>query len=147
MLEQLINLVKENAGEAIVNNPAIPNQHNQSAINETAQGIMKTLQSQLAGGKMDSLTSLLKSNGSANNPLVGTISQQVTTQLTNKLGIDNQAASRVVSSLIPVVMNKFASKTNDPNDSSFTVEGIMSSIGGVKGSSSILDSIKGLFAK
>ncbi len=40
MLEQLIKLVKEHAGEAIINNPAVPNEHHEEAIKATAGGIM-----------------------------------------------------------------------------------------------------------
>ena len=34
MLEQLLNIVKENAQEAIVNNQAVPNQFNEAAMGE-----------------------------------------------------------------------------------------------------------------
>ena len=40
MLEQLFNLVKENAGEAIINNQAIPNEQNDAAINQATEGII-----------------------------------------------------------------------------------------------------------
>lgn len=60
MLEELINLVKEHAGDAIVNNPAIPNQHNDAAIRETASGIIKSLKSQMSGGNAGAITDLLK---------------------------------------------------------------------------------------
>ena len=43
MFDQLLKLVKENAGEAIINNPAIPNQQNDAAINTAATGIMDQL--------------------------------------------------------------------------------------------------------
>ncbi len=43
MLDQLILLVKEHAGEAIINNPAIPNEKNEAAISETAGGIFDVL--------------------------------------------------------------------------------------------------------
>lgn len=144
MLEQLLTLVKENAGDAIVNNPAIPNQQNDTAIKETAHGIMQTLQGQLAGGKIDTFLNLLKSKGDANDPLVTDITQQVSTQLVNKLGIDKKAAGSVVSSLIPVVMNKLAHKTNDPNDKSFTLDGIVSAVGGSKAGVTALNSLKGI---
>jgi len=43
MFENLLNLVKEHAGSAIVDNPAIPNQHNDAAIKEATTGIMDQL--------------------------------------------------------------------------------------------------------
>jgi hypothetical protein len=43
VLDQLIKLVEQNAGEAIVQNQAIPNQHNSAAITEVATQIFDGL--------------------------------------------------------------------------------------------------------
>ena len=45
MLENLLALVKENAGDSIINNPAIPNQHNDAAIHTATDGIIDQLKS------------------------------------------------------------------------------------------------------
>ena len=44
MLENLINLVRENAGDAIINNPAIPNERNEEAVQDTSNSIVSSLQ-------------------------------------------------------------------------------------------------------
>ena len=46
MLDQLIKLVEQNAGSAIVQNKAIPDQHNQAAINTVAEQIFSGLKNQ-----------------------------------------------------------------------------------------------------
>jgi hypothetical protein len=55
MLDQLMKLVEQHAGDAIVNNPAIPNQHNNAAIKDVASQIFSGLQSQASGGNMQLL--------------------------------------------------------------------------------------------
>jgi hypothetical protein len=58
--------------------------------------------------------------------------------------LDANAAGSIVHQLVPVVMSKLVTKTNDPNDNSFNMDGILSSIsGGDMGG--ILNSVKGLF--
>ncbi len=131
MFDNLLNLVKEHAGEAIVKNPAIPNEHNDAAISETTNSIMNSLKGQASGGNTDNLMSMF-SGGSVDeeNPVVKQVSGNAITDLMKKFGIDNAQASSIVSSIIPTVMGKLVSKTNDKNDSSFSLDGIMSSLGG-----------------
>lgn len=144
MLDNLIALVKENASEAIINNPAIPNEHNDAAISSVAGSIVNTFKSQASSGNINGLMDLFKGGSIANNSISGAISQNAVGELTKKFGIDSAKANSIISSLLPVVMNKFVSKTNDPNDSSFDLKGIMSAVGGgnVGG---ILNTVKGLF--
>lgn len=144
MLENLLNLVKEHAGDAIINNPAIPNEKNNEAISTATNGIMDTLKSQISGGGLESITSLFSGNNAGTNPLVGQISENVGGQLMQKFGLDANAAGSIVQQLVPVVMSKLVTKTNDPNDNSFNMEGILSSIGGGN-MGGILNSVKGLF--
>ena len=142
MLEQLVNLVRENASEAIVKNPAIPDQQNDAAINATANGILESLKGQFTAGNASALTNMLASNDLSSNPMIGKISEQVGNQLASKFGISNSAAGSIAASLIPTVMNQFAKKTNDPNDSSFTMDGIMNSL---SAKNSIYDKVKDVF--
>ena len=144
MFEQLLSLVKENAGDAIVNNPAIPNEHNDAAINTAATGIMDHLKTAMSSGGVDGITNLFKGGNVAGNPMVGNISNGVAQNLMSKFGIDSNQAGGIVQSLIPVVMSKFVNKTNDPNDKSFDMQGIIGSLtsGGAGG---LLGGIKNVF--
>lgn len=131
MFDNLLNLVKENAGDAIIKNPAIPNEHNDAAIETTSNSIMNTLKQQAASGNMNQLLEMFKGgNANASNPVVNSVSQNVSTDLMGKFGIGKDAASGIAAQLIPTVMNQFVNKTNDPKDSSFDLGGIMNSIGG-----------------
>ena len=144
MLDQLIKLVKDNAGDAIVNNPAIPNQYNDEAIKETAGGIMESLKQHAGSGGVAGIMDMFSGKGS--DDMKGKITQDVTSKLAGKFGLDSGSAGNIVKMLIPVVLAQLAKKTNDPNDSSFSMDGILSSIGGGK-AGDLLNSVKGMFGK
>ena len=50
-----------------------------------------------------------------------------------KFNLDQTTATNIASSLLPKVMDSFVKKTNDPNDNSFDLQGIMKSLGGNSG--------------
>jgi len=62
----------------------------------------------------------------------------------HKFGFDGSTAGNIVAQLIPTVMSKLAGKTNDPNDNSFSMGGILESLAGGSGGG-IMGMIKGLF--
>ena len=128
MLDNLIKLVKENAGEAIINNSAIDNKNNDAAIETTASSIMEGLKGQLGSGGISGLTSLFSGGAGGNSSMIQNITKTVTSNLASIFGISGDAAGNIAKSLIPTVMNKFMSKTNDPNDNSFDLKGIMGSL-------------------
>ena len=127
MLETLFNLVKQNAGDAIVNNPAIPNEHNEGAMQTVMSSVLGGLQQQAGGGNLGGLMSLLGGGGQGaqNNPIVGGMVQNAVGGLMEKFGISNAAAAGIASSLIPMVMGQLINKANDPNDSSVDVGSIV----------------------
>jgi hypothetical protein len=144
MFDNLLNLVKEHAGDAIINNPAIPNEKNNEAIHSTTSSIVDTLKAQVASGNLSSITDLLK-GGNINSSSIGNaLHSNVVSDLMKKFGVDNTQATTIASSILPKVMEQFVSKTNDPNDSSFDLNGIMNSLGG-DNTSGILGKITGLF--
>jgi uncharacterized protein YidB (DUF937 family) len=132
MFENLLALVKGEANEAIVNNPAIPNEHNDAAIHTAATGIFDSLKNAVSNGNLSDITAMFQQGGGniAANPMMSGISQNVVGSLMNKFGINESAAGGIVASLLPSVMSKLVHKTNDPNDSSFDIGGILSSLGG-----------------
>lgn len=134
MLEQLFNLVKEHAGSAIINNPDIPNEQNGVAVGEVTGSIAGGLQNALAGGQFKDVLQLLGGQGGdlESNPLANQLSDNAISSLMNKLGLNKGQAGRIVSSLLPMVLNNLISKTNNPNDKSFDLQGIFNSLTGGK---------------
>lgn len=133
MIDQLIKLVQENAGDAIIKNEAIPNQHNKAAIEEVAKQMFSGLQDQAKQGNITQLTSMFKNGGVsslASNPMVTQLISKVAGSLASKFGVSQQQAQQIASSLLPTVLSKFVSKTNDPNDNDFDLQDVMKNFGG-----------------
>ena len=82
MFENLLDLVKSNAGDAVINNTEVPNEHNDAVINHASSSIMDSLKSQLAGGNFaDVLSTLGGKTGLTNNPVVSNIMSNVSNSL------------------------------------------------------------------
>lgn len=170
MLENLLNLVKEHAGDAIINNPAIPNERNDEAISAASSSIFDTLKNAASGGNLSDIMSLFNggSQAASSNPLASSMQSGLVQNLMHKFGLDQGVAGGIAASLIPSVLGKLVHKTNDPNDSSFNLQNILSTVGGgnldiasligqftgggnqqqqQNSGGGILDTIKGLFGK
>ncbi len=134
MLEQLINMVKEQAGAAIIQNPDIPNERNDEAVADVTNNIAGGLQQALAGGQFKDVLSLLGGKGGdlQSNPLANQLSGNAIESLMNKFNLNQGQAGNVVSNLLPGVLQKLISKTNDPSDNSIDLQGIFSSLTGGK---------------
>ena len=163
MLDNLFDLVKSYAGNAIINNPAIPNEHNDAAISVASSSIFDTLKNAATSGNMFTGGS----GNAASSPLAGLMQNNMVQELMQKFGLEQGAASNVAGGLLPSVLQSLVHKTNDPNDSSFNIQDIVSKVsgGGAGGfdignllsgftggdhqqqnnGGGLLDSIKGLF--
>jgi Bacterial protein of unknown function (DUF937) len=136
MLEQLMNLVKDHSQDAIVNNPAIPNEHNESAMSSVAQSILGGLQNEAQGGNLGGLMGLLSGKGAQgggglmDNPIVAGIAQNAIGGLMQKFGVSNGAASGIIGSMLPSILGSMISKTSNQNDNSMDFNGILGSLMG-----------------
>jgi hypothetical protein len=146
MFDQLLNLVKQQAGAAIIENPDIPNERNDEAVADVTGSITGGLQQALAGGQFKDVLRLLGGQGGdlQQNPLASQLSGNAVSSLMDKFNLNEGQAGNIVSNLLPGVLNKFISKTNDPADNSIDLQSIFSSLTG--GSSNGLD-LQGLLGR
>ncbi len=133
MLEQLMGLIQDHSQDAIVKNPAIPNQHNNDAMQTILSSVMGGLQNQAQEGNIGGLMGLLSGqNGTGNNlmgnPIVSGIAQNAINSLMAKFGISNSAAGNIIAQVLPGVLSSLISKTSNPNDGSMDFGGIMGSL-------------------
>lgn len=134
MLDQLTKLVEQHAGKEIVQNKAIPDQHNQAAIKMVAEQILSGLKTQASAGNIQQIAGMFQGGkASASNPVVSQLIASVAGNVAKKFGIPTQAAQAMAQNLLPTVMNQLVSKTNDPKDSSFDLGGIMKTVTGNSG--------------
>ncbi|MDW8273534.1 MAG: hypothetical protein RMJ53_04815 [Chitinophagales bacterium] len=130
MLNQIINLVQENAQDLIVKNPNVPNQFNDAAIEEAGNLIQSNLMQAVGKGQLEEVLGLFgNSQGLTNNPIVQNIIGQFAASLGSKFGVNSAQAQQIAAQLIPQILNAFVSKTNNPNDNSFNINDIMGQLG------------------
>ena len=138
MLENLVNLVKQFAGDAVVNNPDVPNEHNDAVVAETTHAIAGGLQNELSSGGLSNVMSLFNGSGTQggimNNPIVSNIISNLTNTLKSKFGLGHDQANNVASNVVPNVVSSMVSQTNDPNNSSFDINSIIGALTGGGGS-------------
>jgi len=134
MLDQLVKLVEQNAGDAIVRNSAIPDQFNNAAIQEVASSIFNTLQGQVAQGNMQQVVSMFQGGMSqsalASNPMVTQMISNVAANFASRFGVSSSQAYSIVSNLVPTVINQFVQRTNNPLDNSFDLSNMMRTMSG-----------------
>ena len=144
MLEQLTQLVQQYGGDAVVNNTAVPNEQNEAVIGETSNSIFAGLQKIASEGGAEQLAGLFNGTSAidSSNPVVKQITEQLSGSLGEKFGLSSETSSGVAASMIPKVLSSLVNKAKDPNDSSFNISDIISSISGNSGqASNIMDTI------
>lgn len=132
MLEPLFKLVQQESVTEIIDNPAIPNEHNNHAVGLATDSIFNGLQNSLSSGGLKDVLGMFGNNNnvSAKNPVVGGIIENLVGSLSSKFGLDEKTASGIAKSLIPNILGKLVSKTNDPSDSSFDINSIIGTLMG-----------------
>ncbi|MCY7291060.1 MAG: hypothetical protein LH615_02650, partial [Ferruginibacter sp.] len=64
MFEQLLNLVKQHSGDAVINNPDVPNEQNEEVMNAASGSIMNTLKGIMSGGGAANVLNLFNNQNS-----------------------------------------------------------------------------------
>ena len=129
-----MNLVQQQSGQAVINNPAIPNDQNDSVMQTVASSIMGGLGQQAQGGGLGNLLGMLTGQGgAAQGEVTQGVQQHVEQNLMQKLGISPQVAMSVAAAVVPMVLSKLMHKAQDPNDSSVDGNSIMNAATGQQG--------------
>jgi hypothetical protein len=134
MLETLMNLVQQQSGQAVINNPAIPNSQNDSVMQTVASSILSGLGQQAQGGGLGSLLGMVVNGGNVQqSPVTQGVQDHVEQNLMEKLGISPQVAMSVAAAVVPMVLSKLMHKASDPNDSSVDGNSILGAATGQQG--------------
>jgi hypothetical protein len=133
MFEQLTQLIEQFGSYAVVNNSAVPNEHNEAVLNEASNSIMTGLKKMVSeDGGTEKLADLFQGNNAQDisNPVIQQITQQLTSSLGEKFGLSGDAASGVANGLIPQILGSLVNKAKDPNESGFQISDIIGAISG-----------------
>jgi len=145
MLEQISELVKQYGKEAVIDNPDIPNEHNNAVLAEATSTITGGMQNMLAGGGLQDIISMFTGGGGNNqgnqtsgiaglikNPMVSMMIGHLVSKLVGKFNMNPGQASQVANNLIPNVLNGLVTRTtsSDPSDDGFDLNSLIGSLTG-----------------
>lgn len=131
MLTQLSQLVQEFGADAVVKNEAIPNEQNEAVLKETSNSIFSSLQKIASQADLSQIAGILQGKDiDKNNPVIHEITTQVSSSLTEKLGINSATATNTATAMIPKILGSLIAKANDPKDNSLNISDILSSLTG-----------------
>lgn len=146
MLEQLMNLVRQEAPAALSGMQGVPHDQ-QGAIEEEAahsvqEGMQQIAQQEGPAG-IKNLFSAAE-QGDTSNPQMQMLTNNFAGSLGQKFGLGGGAGKAIAAMLIPLIVSRLFKRTKDPNDSAFNVQDILGSIlGGGRGGSGGLGGMLG----
>lgn len=136
MLDQLLGLIQQNSQEAIVQNPAVPNEHNEDVMQTLLGSVTGGLQEHAQSGNMPEIMGLLAGKsgtaggGLMNNPIVASIATNAISAIMRKFGMSQGTAGGIVSSVLPGVIGGMISKINNSGDSSMDFNSVLGGLFG-----------------
>ena len=130
MFEKLFLLVKNNAGMAVIDNPAIPVKYHEAVINEASSSIIEVLKNQMETGKLKDLIKFFQFPGLYNNSLVSSIVNKFANKLNNFYGIEPNSALATSDSLIRPVMVELVKESRDEHNKDFGLGNFLSKLTG-----------------
>lgn len=129
MFEKLFQLVKNNAGTAVIDNPAIPVKYHEAVINEASSSIIEVLKSQVETGKIKDLIKFFQFSG-YNNSLVSSMVNRFANKLNNFYSIDPSSAWSAANSLIPPVMQEIVKQSKNEQNIEFGLANLLTKLNG-----------------
>jgi hypothetical protein len=151
MFEQLMQLVRESGQQSVVENPEVPNEHNEAVMHEATSSIAGSVQNLMQTEGPGAVQSLVEDaqNGNTDNPHVQQVSNHFAGNLMQKFGLNSGAAQSIAASLIPMVLGRLAGGGGG-NSGGFNIGNILGSLtggGGQAGSGGMLGGLSSLGAK
>jgi len=147
MFEQLTQLIQQSGLQSVINNPEVPNEHNDAVIAEAQNSILSTFGQLNANGETQQVNEAL---ASADHPVTQNIQQNFAGNIMEKFGINSATATSIAATLIPTVLNAIKGGGGASGASGgFNIQDILSSLGGNSGfgSGNIQSSINSIGGK
>jgi hypothetical protein len=151
MLEQLTQLIQQSGLQSVINNPEVPNEHNDAVIAEAQNSILSTFSQLNANGETQQVNEAL---ASADHPVTQNIQQNFAGNIMEKFGINSATATSIAATLIPTVLNAIKGGGGASGATGgFNIQDILSSLSGTNfgsggfGSGNIQSSINSIGGK
>ncbi|MBA2498103.1 MAG: hypothetical protein H0V30_00080 [Chitinophagaceae bacterium] len=135
MLKEIFDLVRSTAEESVLNKTQLPAEQNEAVVAEATNTVASGLRNMVAGGGVQNILDIFGNKGGnkkslLSNPLVLMMIGHFAGKLISKYKMNSNQANNIAGDLIPGVLGNLINKTNDPNDSQFSLDEILASITG-----------------
>jgi hypothetical protein len=130
MFEKLFQIVKNNAGTAVIDNPAIPVKYHEAVINDASSSVIEVLKGQMETGRIKDLVKYFQFPGIYNNSIVSSMVNKFANKLNNFYGIEPASALEVANALIPQVMEELVMQTKNEKNKEFSLGNLLSKLNG-----------------
>jgi len=130
MFNEILQVVKEHMSSDSQLSSTIPADQHDAVHNEIANHVINGLKSQTTvQGGAGGLLSMLQSGLVSGSPVVTAIEGGLVGSLGSKFGL-SPAVTGAIAAALPGLLQKFAHKANDPNDSSISKDSVVNSLSG-----------------
>lgn len=130
MFEKLYELVKNNAGKAVIDNPVVAEKDRDAVINEASSTIIEVLKTQMESGKLSDLVKYFQFKGTYNSPMVSVAVKRFSNKLNKYYKIEPKEASAIANELIPPVMQELKKLSKSEHNKEFALSSLLSKING-----------------
>ena len=103
MFGDLMKMLQSSGLDSVINNPAVPNEHNDAVLQEAGGSILNTLKGMMANGQADQVMQLAND---PNSPGAQMMQNGFVENIMQKFGINGDAAKGIAASLIPMVLSQ-----------------------------------------
>ena len=128
MLEELMNKIRQFGQSTVVENPAVPNEHNEDVMREAGSSIFSGLQGLADNDDTEGISELLK--GKEGHPAMTKVENNFAENIMQKFGINAGDAKNVAAGLIPAVLGSLLNRRGSGNTGGLSLQSILSSITG-----------------
>ncbi|RFZ83232.1 hypothetical protein DYU05_13920 [Mucilaginibacter terrenus] len=130
MFSKLYTLVKNNAGEAVINNPAVDAKYHEAVMNDASSTIIEVLKGQMENGKLKELVKYFQFTGIYNSPLISSAVNKFANKLDKFYQISPAQAMEISKALIPPVMQEMIKQSKSEQNKDFALRSILTKLGG-----------------
>lgn len=123
-----MNRVRQFGQSSIVENPAVPNEHNEDVLREAGSSIFSGLQGLADNGDTEGISGLLK--GKEGHPAMAQVENNFADNIMQKFGINGGVAKNLAAGLIPAVLGSLLKRPGSGNNGGLSLQSILASING-----------------
>lgn len=125
MFDDLMKTLQKTGLESVINNPQVPNEHNDGVLRSAGNSIADTLKNMMATGQSDQVAQLANN---PSHPASQLMQNGFVKDIMGKFGISSDAANNIASSLIPGVLAKLGAGGSS-SAGGFDLSSLTSSLG------------------